>query len=420
MQRIIIGSFMAILVVLLSSCNLENRNERSLKKNVDSELEKQSREIGFYAEIGKKINPLMTEEIDISQKGVEMLQERFSSEMTKGDDASCYFYRKTGIEKSNKITFYKNNAIKICETTIDEGLAKDKFHITKFARYGGKFFVELYSDKKDQSMLATIDIKTGKWGKKIRTIDGYDRVIVYKNCFYCFFGADVTIYSLDGSVDNIKLQREDETKNVDVQFIIDNRIYFFEWYYSQRTVKIRRSNLDGKDAETLFQYRCNEGTEGWFDYGALKVDEKYLYILAPYGSATLTRIPLYGGEIQEIASTNWFDLSEENIFYLGDKNYIYKVNKNLKEDPIVVTELHSKEALIPFLYADNHLMVEGYDKKEWKIINEIWEWGNDKMGFDITNEYVNKYYWVSEMGEVDEEIKGSGLKKEYYDLYEKK
>ena len=64
MQRIMIGSFMVILALFLSSCNLENRNENSLEKKVDSELKK-DREIGFYAEIGKKINPLITEDIDI-------------------------------------------------------------------------------------------------------------------------------------------------------------------------------------------------------------------------------------------------------------------------------------------------------------------------------------------------------------------
>lgn len=67
----------------------------------------------------------------------------------------------------------------------------------------------------------------------------------------------------------------------------------------------------------------------------------------------------------------------------------------------------------PFLYADNHLMVHGYSKKERKVVNIIR--GNGSMNWGLWAyvhvNYADDYYWVGENGEVEDVIKGSGVKK---------
>lgn len=425
MKKIISGSFIALLAVVLASCGLHSDSEKSMEKSTQNEL-KSNREIGFYAEIGKKINPMITEEIDLSKKSVMMLQDGFNYEMTEGDD-SLYFCRKTGAGKKNRYTFYRNNGIKICEAEIGK-----EYEITKFAKYGERFFCDLFSWKNNRYVLTTIDIKTGKLGREIIPED-FRRAMIYNNRFYClpdgYFAdaGDLVIYSIDGSVEKVVLQREEgaEDTYVSVQFLVDDKIYYLEYPRSsaektadlpQRTVKIRRCDLDGKGAETLFQYRCPAGTDVIADNRTMQMDKSHIYLLAPYSSDSLTRIPLYGGEIEGVASTFYFDLSEKNIFYSDEgTGYIYKIKKDLDEKPILVTKLHSEEVCTPFLYADGHLMVEVTDKKEWSVIDEILEWGDDKESYQLQCEYAGKYDWISETGEVDDEIEGSGLKKEFYD-----
>ena len=69
----------------------------------------------------------------------------------------------------------------------------------------------------------------------------------------------------------------------------------------------------------------------------------------------------------------------------------------------------------PHYYADGHLMMQGYNKKEHKIVNnllhdEAVDWGTYR---DARENYADDYYWVSEDGKVEDVIKGSGLKKEW-------
>lgn len=420
MKKIITGGFMALLLVVLASCSLHSDNEKGTEKRYTKSSENQSREIGFYAETGKKINPMITEKIDLSKKSVMMLQDGFNYELTEGDD-SLYFCRKTGDEEKNRYTFYRNNGIKICEAEIGK-----EYEISKFAKYGERFFCDLFSWKNNRYVLTTIDIKTGKLGREIIPED-FRRAMIYNNRFYClpdgYFAdaGDLVIYSIDGSVEKVVLQREEgaEDTYVSVQFLVDDKIYYLEYPRSsaektadlpQRTVKIRRCDLDGNGAETLFQYRCPAGTDVIADNGTMQMDKSHIYLLAPYSSDSLTRIPLYGGEIEGVASTFYFDLSEKNIFYSDEgTGYIYKINKDLYEKPILVTKLHSEEVCTPFLYADGHLMVEVTDKKEWSVIDEILEWGDEEEGYQLQCEYAGKYDWISETGEVDDEMEGSGI-----------
>lgn len=131
----------------------------------------------------------------------------------------------------------------------------------------------------------------------------------------------------------------------------------------------------------------------------------------------LTRIPLYGGVIEEIIESEWFELSDTSIFY-ADKNCIYRLDKNLKEQPQIVSNVFTPQYEIPFFYADNHLMVCGYNKNEHKMIDTIWE--SEMLNStleDIEMNYFDEYYWMTEDGEVESTIQGSGFRDKWKKLY---
>lgn len=52
------------------------------------------------------------------------------------------------------------------------------------------------------------------------------------------------------------------------------------------------------------------------------------------------------------------------------------------------------------------------------MLEVIWESEvSDKILDDITMYYVGDYYLITEDGKIDDKIKGTGFKNEYYQLY---
>ena len=123
MKKIII---MLIAILLLTSCKVQTGSNEVSKANIKSnqkvgvtertvpeetemvsqqetteisetstESNGKSRKLiwGSKVKKGNKIEPLVKEKIDTSRQGVEMPHMRFASEMTKGDDGYCYYFR---------------------------------------------------------------------------------------------------------------------------------------------------------------------------------------------------------------------------------------------------------------------------------------------------------------------------------------
>lgn len=383
---------------------------------------------GFTAEIGKKIGPMLSEKIDTSKRSVyTYLYPELASWATKGDDGSCYYFRNEGKGKNEKLVFYKNNGIKVCETTIEKSI-KEKYYICSFVKYGSRFFLAFnYIDFDDydnnHKILTTIDMETGKWGEVIDVPNDYDWMMVYEGCFYCKgINGSITRYDLSG--EKLKLNNvAPDGFEQHIQCIVDGKIYYIVMQFgSGKATRIMRSNLDGSGKETLFKY---SKWSGEFIPGSLQIDGDYMYLAGDFGKLhCLARIPLYGGKIKKVVEIadkheNWFALSDDSIFLYKNKGHsIYKVNKNLRGKAKTVTKVYypkSYKLAAPHYYADGHLMMQGYNKKEHKIVNNLlhnivvdcWTYA------DVKENYADDYYWVNEDGEVEDVIKGSGLKKDW-------
>lgn len=390
---------------------------------------------GFTAKIGKKIGPMLSEKIDTAKQSVYTdLYPELATWPTKGDDGSCYYFRKKGEGKNEKLVFYKNNGIKVCETTIEKSI-KEKYYIDAFVKYGSRFFLVFnYIDwddhDNDDLVLTTIDMETGKWGEAIDVPNNYDWMMVYEDCFYCKgTNGSITRYDLSGEKLKLNNMAPDGFRQ-HIQCIVDGKIYYIvKPFGSGKVTRIMRSNLDGSGKETLFKY--SKWSEEFIP-GSLQIDGDYMYLAGEFGKLhCLARIPLYGGKIKKVAeiadyNEDWFALSDDSIFlYKRKGHYIYKVNKNLRGKAKTVTKVYypkSYEGMAaPHYYADGHLMMQGYNKKEHKIIDELlhdevfdcWTFA------DVTENYADDYYWVSEDGEVEDVIKGSGLKKGWKEEYKK-
>lgn len=393
-----------------------SQQETTEISETSTESNGKSRKLIWGSKVKKenKIEPLFREKIDASRQGVEMPHMRFASEMTKGDDGYCYYFRQKGEGKNKKIVFYKNNGIKICETKMPEKYQKKGYVISSFVKYGGRFFIEMMQYEDIEGILTSVRIRDGKWEGEIEDTF-YNRIIIYDNCFYCCFGQDLTIIDLQGRETEISLEKEKEKS---VQSIVDDKIYYCTYEHGGTTTAIR-CNLDGSGKEKLFQYRWIHWRGGESSTASLRIDGEYFYLLEPYGGFTLTRIPMYGGKIKKIAVTSWFDLSKDSIFYVNDEDYICKVDKELKNSPEKVTKSCIWYENMPFFCSDGHLMVKKIDEEELEMIDAIWEAETDSdEENDILMNYSSDYYWVTENGKIKSIIKGGEFKKEYYELYE--
>ena len=372
-----------------------------------------------YPQIGTKIEPLLSERIDTTKQGVSMSENmRFSSKVTKGDDGDCFYFR----NEENKIVFYKNNGIKVCETIMQKTLEEKKYYITSFVKYGNYFFLVLWSYRHNNDILTTIDTKTGEWGKLIKNPDICDSIIIYENRFYCLTnGNEITIYDMSGNKTKLKIKDRRSAISY-VQCIVDDKIYYIrekEVSEEECIIKIMRCNLDGSNREELF--KCSGIF--WPDYpGNIKINGKYIYVLFERSDYKLLRIPLYGGKLQGTAKKvdGWFELSDDSIFFYR-KKAIYKVDKKLEKEPQVVTKAYDIECdlysmlAVPFYCADGHLLVKGYNKKEHKVVDVVQnsQYLKWSVNMDVTVNYADDYYWVTEDGEVEDIIKGSGVKERW-------
>lgn len=387
---------------------------------------------------GKEIEPLVSEKIDTSKQGVRMSSDmELCTEMMRGDDGSCYYYRKEGKGKKKKIVFYKDNGIKVCETKMKKSFERGGYHIVSFAKYGKKFFVVLEELYVFKTILTTVDIATGKWGKTIKDKYTYDNYIVYDNKFYCIDqGSAVTVYNLSGEKKRLKDLWTDEY-SVGVQCIVDNKIYYV--VRKDRDIPITRfmrCNLNGEKREELFAY----GREGSDDMGCMQIDEKNIYCLFYLDNYdyNLVRIPLYGGKIEGgVAVGDYYELADDSILYINyinDYDYpdaydytIYRVDKDFSGKAKIVTKAYYmmnglySMASAPFYYGGGHLLVQDYDWKERKYVECMMgeEDGNYSLCIDAMTSYAPDWYWVTKKGKVKSTIKGTGVKKKWKEEYKK-
>lgn len=369
--------------------------------------------------MAKKDGPMLTEQVDQTQKGIEMVNDHdFATCLTKGDDGSIYYFRYQKRKKGGKLTFYKNNAIKVCETVLSEEYEKDGYYIAGFLKQGEEFWVKFtsYKDEELKHILLPVRIKDGKLGSSIKT-NLNRRIIFYKDCFY-FCSEDenmVDIIDRDGN----KKTLDFENRRASLQMIIDDKLY----YIIEKGIKgggseytVKRCDMDGSNKEELFRYSRVPSTNG--ETCKLRMDGDFLYLFDPYLGFTLTQIPLYGGEVKKIAAVDWYDLSEYSIYYLDREGKISRVGKDLKGTPEVVMS-RSEWGDIPFRYADGHLMVEDYNQEEIDKLYTIFELEDFDLICDIRMNYSNIYHWVAENGEVEDTIPSSGFREEYDEWYER-
>lgn len=374
--------------------------------------------IEFTVETGEKISSLLSAKIDTSKQSVGTLSSLdYASLMRKGDDGSCYYFRNRGKGKKEKLVFYKDNGKKVCETTVKKSFKKNRYYIQGFAKYGNRFFLVFWSPRTMKTILTSVQITTGKWSKLIKASSDIENVMVYKDCFYCteLYDEDgVTIYNLSGA----KKETGKLTKNdAKVQCIVDDKMYYLT--ETKKTVKVMRCSLNGRNKEKLFQYQY-EGESAILHAGLLKIDGNYMYLSSDDADNSIICIPLYGGKIKKITHAGgYFDLTDNNIFFYGNE-YIYKTDKKLTEQPKAVTKFYHEAYYsvqgdiysYPFLCADSHLLVRGYKKKEYKVIGKLLgEYGSWSDYIDITVNYADDFYRMTEDGEMEATIKGSGVKK---------
>lgn len=187
-----------------------------------------------------------------------------------------------------------------------------------------------------------------------------------------------------------------------------------------------RCNLDGSGKEEMFQYQYTLD-QYWIKAENLKIDGDYIYLAGEYGGAYgLARIPLYGGKIEGVTKNighHYFDISDDGVFFMDfyDK-YICRVDKDLSGTPTAVAEVHYCEygsfsmASYPFQCAGGHLMVQAANKKKRKIADKVYDYAGFLEKWDLwvdVQSFAPDYYWMTEEGEMEDTIKGSGVKKKW-------
>lgn len=363
--------------------------------------------------MAKKNKPMLSKKVDLTQKGIELVcNSEFATGPIKGDDGNCYYYRKER-KKRGRITFYRNNAIKVCETVLPEKYEKNYF-ITAFLKQGERFWVQFVSYESNREYLVPVQIKDGKWGKGIK-IEG-ERVIYYKGCFYTFFRNDGMVDITDQKGNTKSLKYEKDEKWATLQTIIDDKLYYIIDERDSINSTVMRCDMDGSHKEKLFQYNRVSSTS--MNNCNLSMEGDFLYLFDPYCDFMLTRIPLYGGEAEKIIATDWYELTEDSIYYLDGAGKISRIDKDLNGRPEFVMQADKDLMGNTFFCTDGYLMVEIYNKEELNKLETIWKAESNEDYYDINMNYSNQYYWVSEKGKVEDTIPGSGFGRKYQDWYE--
>lgn len=406
--------------LLLISCSPFSNKEFISEPDVVSNNAIRIKDSVPNVQIGEELSPLVAEKIDSSQKGIKMPHMRFPTEMSKGEDGSCYYFRVKGDDKDQVVTFYKNNGIKVCETQIYrlDRLWKDHYSITEFLQYKDYFYVTLGSDYVSGIALLKVDMATGKsilLGKKYN----FTNLLFYEEYFYDIYNENLIQYDLQGKkIATIKLKENLAGAETKTLCIVDGRIYYGIFETESMNVKIGRCDLKGDMHELLFTYRA-DGVRATDDM--LMFFGDYMYIIGEFGNSILKQIPLYGGKVEgfvETKNTSYshflfsaFAITEQDIFYLDASNNVYKIDKSKSSKPMLVSSIPGSK----ILYADGHLMLEKCNKDEDKVIEVI-----NEMECPVSKNYAHAYDWITEKGEVVYSIKGSGLSKKDLEYYEER
>lgn len=384
--------------------------------------------------MSKENRPMLSEKVNQKKAGlaIDYWNNGFSTRPTKGDDGNCYYYRRER-KKRGKITFYKNNVVKVCETVMPPKYEKDYF-IRTFLKQGERIWILVAEYDSYELRLIPVTIKDGKWGKAVK-IEG-ERIIYYEGWFYSFDSytscGELDIIDQEGNTKKLTLlgEKESKGKHAELETIIDDKLYYILGDEENDKSIVMRCDLDGSHKEKLFQYKGITDTASRHEK-KLTMDGDFLYLFC-HDRTLLTRIPLYGGEAEEVVSADWYELTGDSIFYLKDGR-ISRIDKDLKGTPKTVMTVD--EVQLPmvtddwfepsFLCADGHLITEVFDPKESYKLTGIWyeageEDYRDPILDEITMNYSNAYYWMTEDGKIENIIPGSGLDKEYQKYYEER
>ncbi|MCM1246353.1 MAG: DUF5050 domain-containing protein [Roseburia sp.] len=412
MWKIICG--MLMMAVLLTACGgsgmsgnqeAEERDIVNIQENPEDDPEPPT------VEVDKEVGPIVSEQIDTTKKGIEIPDTLYPSQVVQGDDGNCYYFRIIEKGDEKKIIFYKNNEKKVCETKMPKELRKKEYQIFEFAKYGEYFFAELFSTDESENILATITVQGGEWNILEKDTDMiYGNNIFYGDNIYSSETGYVLVYDLNGKkVREMELEKITSERCVQVQCIVDDKIYY---YYTESDdvgeTEIKRCDLDGSNKEVLFKYNREVPD---LDKG-MQIDDDYIYIIASLGGEfSFSRIPLYGGKIERISKTLNFKLSEDSIYYIGGKkDYIYRVDKDLKTKAKVVVKITASD----FWHVNGYLMVETENIKEEEMLGTVVEYDECMRDY-----YTRDYYWTTTSGEIVKKMPGSGIKQEDLDLYER-
>ncbi len=402
--------------VLLTSCNYNNAKDQALDNEINTSQPLQQE---FTVKANEKIGNIFAEGGKSKKFGVEIVDNYFPGSMTKGEDGSCYYFRRVTEGERERYTFYKNNNQKVCETEMPSKLRK-KAGINSFAQYQGYFFVEIYGELHGEAKhyLSAINIKDGTWEKIIEGPGPAHKIFIYDNKFICTYVEEVKVYDLKGNMKEYKIEKDLVKKNawVSVQCIADGKIYYFytveedekmsDEKNDKYTGKVKCCDLNGENNKTICYYQSNDEAS-WYDN--LRLDDQYIYLIAGY---TLFRIPLYGGKIEKVSNRGiyFYDISDTYIFFLDESNTkLYKIRKDLSGQIILVRESGPCNLDTPFLCVGNHIMLEECDEKQEDLIGEV-----EDNELPLYIEYVNDYSWLTEEGVLEDTVKGIHLSDKRY------
>lgn len=410
MRKVILLAFSTVL--MLSACSWKGKEQTY--ENIKQELrvvsgqavDDSEEEIKNASE--QDVLSMIKQEIDTTQKGVCLSQLEFSSEMLKGDDGDCYYFR----TKAGKVIFYKNDGENVCE--LQE--MKEKQEIESFLKYGNHIYVMLHEQKKGYEF-ASIDIETGKRHsvKKFDTLPTEYEIIFYKDiCYYVEYDNSIIRFDLDGKlIGNFSLGEDEDEKITGIQCIVDDKIYYTvsEMEMGGNTT-IMRCNLDGTENEELISYSRGEEELLWLrtiEKSEMQIDNKYIYMLDYYSTyGCLYRIPLYGGKIQKVTekAVRDFDLNEDNIFFVEctDEKKLYKCNGNLTKEECIGTSNYSEVICV-----GDYLRVKKDNEDDLEKISDL-----ENRDYKPNSDYAAEYLWLTAEGEVVSMLNGVGLREEDY------
>ncbi len=413
-------SIILLCIIILCGCDAQKKQEKSqvqVLQSTTATLEVRHTEEPVSSEnqmIGQKIEKLVSDKIDVTKRGAVFPEFEFSSEISVGADGDCYYFRKRG----GNIIFYKNNEEKVCEIA-GELPGND---IESFVQYKEYIYV-LGEDSKYDTSLFSVNINTSKW-KKIMDIGMEEQVIIYQDGIYIRedMKSNMERYNMRGKKigvvdfgEIIEQIGEGKPADIVVSNIIDDKIYYvINEGMGQDNTTIMRCDLDGKKKEEIFTY-----TRKHTHYAGSRIvfDDENVYIKDVEedfwtADTCICRVPLYGGEIKKVIEDKVLDfaIDKNEIYYIDSENkgiYCGKLDTEVK--PKKISDVTAQRIYV----IKDYLMVEGYNAKERKAIEEIEE--NDTR---LNTEYIADYYWMTNKGKTINVLKGSGLSKEDYNLFE--